>query len=1116
MQKARVGSGHSAARSGPLFLALVAAILCAGAGSLFAANVTDAGVNDTNGLKNIFEGATSGQTVTIDSGVTEIDLNGVNVVGTADNVTLQGQTTTDYHAMIGGFISSELSNKSTAVSFIGKSAMDSRIGAIVDEMVAAAPGTRIYNSDPNGATQPHGTISAPEGGFTIKNLTVSGTNSSVDKLTGASVYMGLIGSSFSRNTTDVNGMKSIENMAFINNVSEAHNGAYSVGVTTFFTQRRYDPITGAYLNTDIDETLDLLKGNLFMGNKSITWEDDPVNPNAGLRGNGGGLTAWLNITEMDSNVFVDNYVRGGHAFGGGAHVTSVGTMTKSLFYDNMAEGWHNVQGGGLYVSDAAGFGSVSDSMFVGNTAKAIGTLAGKSASGGGLAVRRGGSGTVADTIFAYNEAISESQGGNTTGGGMSGGNKFTSLTDSLFYGNVARKTYAGDTAGGAYGGALSFAPGLAGDTSFNIVNTGFYANQAVSTSGFGGGGAIAIASTGTGETADFRVNFRADAGKETVISGNTFNGKASGVYLGALSSAGGNAQRDFIFNIVAEDGGKVAMLDPITVDLNNGKAFTLINHDHGGDFIWNGINNVSAAAGATIVLEATSNTTFMEGFHLHNAGSGNAITINLDNSANVNMVLSGRNQNMALFEDADIINDAGAKLNAIYYGFTDYTGSWLLSDAATAQGTDLTTQDIVDEATGASTKVTLTTSGGETWVNMAYTGPTKAFASASKDAQNARPQINEAFSGLAASGLSAGQQAGLFASILDNPDNYLPSASIMAHADNAFSTHSGLLGQAMMVNNRSRSVYTGEGQVAAVTSGSGLASPVYGGDYGSSYNNFGRFRVWADYIGSRIDQDKKDGLSGYDVKNNGAVFGASYDFGCVWTVGGYFAYSDGDTDFDDVYASIDSDIYQGALFAQYRSNYSGWIASADLSFAHFDNDSKRHTYLGAHEASYDQNVYGAGLELGYEFKPWCNGRLTPFLGLRYQHMRQDRIRESGAGMNLDVDAVDADSFTSTLGINLAHDIVTDSCTFTPSVSAAWKHQYADRNVSSSYKFGGYSIVNDTSSIRKSRDSFEIGAAMSAMLVQKECFSFGLNGGYNASISSNRVEHNFYAGVELGF
>lgn len=1052
-------------------------------------------INDAADFQGALASAGNGETVTIGSGVTEIDLSGTIATVTGSGVTLQGAASFDLGQAISTHASQFLTNHSGYG--LDRNTLENSLNRLTTDLLANLPSTSIYNSD----TSTHGGIEAPSGGFSIKNLTFSGTNAYTDANTGASVYMGLVASSFSRNTTDVNGMKSIENVAFINNVSEAVNGAYSVGVTTFFSQRRYDA-SGNYLGVDVDETLDLLRGNLFMGNKSITREDDPNTPNAGLRGNGGGLTAWLNIAEMDSNIFVDNYVYGGHAFGGGAHVTSVDSMTKSTFYNNTAEGWHNVQGGGMYVSDAAGFGIISDSIFVGNTAtaKAVGTLTGKSASGGGLAVRRGGSGAITNTLFAYNEAVSESQGGSATGGGMSGGNRFESLSDSLFYANVARKTYAVDTVGGAYGGALSFSPGASGHTSFDIVNTSFYANQAISSSGFGGGGAIAIASTATGETADYNVNFKAGSGKSTVFSGNTYNGRANSIYLGALSSSGGTTSRNFVFNIEASSNGLVALMDPLKVDLNNGKTFTLINHAQGGTFIWDGVNDLSAGGGSFINLESGSKTIFEKGFHLHNAGSGNTISVDLDGGADLTMVLTGRNKNMALFEDATITGDAGANLAVVYQGFADYNDSWLLSDAATVQGAALNTEDWEDSATGAKTSVNLTSQGGETWVNLSYSGPTTPFARAGANANQGRYALQNAWENILLPGFSSDEaQTAYYSYILSDLDNYTAEA-FATQATIGLSTAYNISNQAITSNQRSWFSAKGPNQ------------PAFG-------DSEGQVRIWADFIGSRIDQDSRNKYSGYDVTNKGGVIGLSYDSGQTWSFGGYMSISDGETDYDDISAEIDTDIFQGGLFASYKAVTNGFGATMDVSYARMENDSTRRFIGDRYTGSFDQTVFGVGLDLSYEFNPWENGSITPFLNARYQSLDQDSFRESsGTGLlPLHVRSADGDTFTTVLGAKLEHNFQFKDSVLTPRLNLGWRHEFGDRDISTAYDIAGATLVTRADSVETASNSLDVGASFT--LVPLKCgngLDFGINAGYNASISSDRVEHNFYGGVEVKF
>lgn len=1101
----------------------LAAILLAGgvAAAPAAAQTTIDNTNVMNFDNILTSGISDGEIVTIDSGtVPSIDLNGVVTKITASNVTLQGSGSAyDFGADIRAAASALLASPpSSAGSLPTRTSLDGTLGGLGTSLKANKPTTNIYNSA--AATGTHGGISASQGGFSLKNLTFEGTVANIDASSGASKYMGLIASTFDRYTDeaslsenglarDGNGMGLIENVAFLNNVvnttayfdGTSNKQVHSVGNTIFFTQRRYDD-TGAYVSgQDRIETMEGIKSSLFIGN--VSNNDTSAISSVGNRDLSASGVGWVYLKTLESSYFADNAVNGGHhAFGGGLFAYAIGSITDSVFYNNKVASDHDAYGGAVY---ASGIGDISGSIFVGNEAQGLAYGQGRAAGALGGAINASGAtnqslmddpvnlsgiNSIANSLFAYNRAYN-STGEEAQGGAVNVARNFNTVSDSVFYGNSVESN------GDAYGGAISVNVNQAGMAT-TITDSLFYANS-VDSDGTGTGGAISFNMI-TADATGYTLNLAATAGGLTEFSGNTVNGVANSLYFGRHDSTK-DSQTDAVLNIRAATGGTVALLDPITVDFNNGKTFNLVNHDTGGTFIWDGINNLSADGGSFITLETDSTTIFKEGFHLHNGGSGNDITITLESGADLVMVLSGRNQNMALFEDATIINQ-GASLSAHYYGFTDQTGTWVLSDNASgAQATDLEVTNVVDPNTSASADIKLTYDNEKTYINIGYKAPTLPFFQASPNAESGRYALQGAWENILVPsfGADVGLQAAYFDAILSELNNYTAEA-FASQATIGLSTSYNIANQAITSNQRSWFSAKGPNQ------------PSFG-------DSEGQVRIWADFIGARIDQDSRNKYSGYDVTNKGAVFGLSYDSGHVWSFGGYMSVSDGNTDYDDIAAEIDTNIFQGGLFASYKAVTNGFGATLDVSYAKMENDSTRRFIGDRYEADFDQTVFGVGLDLSYEFNPWENGSITPFLNARYQSLDQDSFREySGTGLlPLHVRSADGDSFTTVLGAKLEHNFQFENTVLTPRLSLGWRHEFGDRDISTAYDIAGATLVTRANSVEAASNAFDLGASFT--LVPLKCGNgadFGINAGYNASISSDRVEHNFYGGLEVKF
>lgn len=1070
--------------------------------ALIAACIACTGVACAQDLKTELETASNGDTVVMTDD--EYDLDGTSIKITAGNVTLEGQADYDLGALVETGISNVLSGVAENEA-ISRSSLESTLRSLVDNIETKLPTTNIYNSEAADGT--HAGISAPHGGFSLKNMTLMGTTANMDASTGASKYMGLIASTFDRydsttDPTDGQGMGTVENVAFINNIVNSTGNIHNVGNTIFFTQRRYDA-TGTYVSgADRIETMDGIFGSVFIGNKVYA---DPTG-SVGNRDVGGAGVGWVHLETLESSLFADNGVYAGHhAFGGALFTYSIGTVVDTIFYNNVIASDHDGYGGALY---ASAIDSISGSIFVGNEAQGLDYGGGRAAGALGGAVNATGSATltnngrginlIEDSFFAYNRAYNET-GEEAWGGAVNVARTMGEIKNTVFYGNSA------ESDGTAFGGAihLNLNDAVMDNGRTTITDSLFY-NNSVSADGGGGGAAIAVNASNAAVTA-YAINLVATNGGLTEFAGNTVTNdtvtnEANSILIG--SSSGSPTQTDVTINVVAQTEGVVSLLDPIKVALDNGKTFDLVNHDAGGRFIWSGINDLSADGGSFVTFEDGSNTSLTKGYHLHSIG-GNDITVDFDGGAVVDLQVYKRNKDMAFFEDATIAGTNGSSIGvAGYYSFFDDKATWIVADGGTAGAVN--TSGIDTFAPNAESTFTLYTQGGNLYGTLDYRMDNSGFNSSSRNAWASKPAFQEIVDSF-----DGDEQAELFAAISANPENYVPS-SYLNFAEVALSANRITTQQALKANNRSRARTMGYADAGHASAGA-LASQTY-----DPACVGGKFRVWAEYIGARIDQDGKKGYSGYDADLDGAVLGFSYDFSDVFTLGGYFSYSDGSADFDIVSADFDSDIFQGGVFAQYRSNCSGWRATLDLSYTHMDNDATRYA-SGAYDSSFDQGVFSAGLEVGYEFTPWCNGRLTPFAGIRYQHLHQDSIHERGSGpMALQMDSLNADSFASTLGISLSHDFIGECTSFTPTVYAAWRHEFGDTDVSSSYRFVGYNTVTSVNSLDKKRDALEIGAAMSAILVRKQDFSFGLNGGYNALIGADRVEHNFYAGVEFRF
>lgn len=170
------------------------------------------------------------------------------------------------------------------------------------------------------------------------------------------------------------------------------------------------------------------------------------------------------------------------------------------------------------------------------------------------------------------------------------------------------------------------------------------------------------------------------------------------------------------------------------------------------------------------------------------------------------------------------------------------------------------------------------------------------------------------------------------------------------------------------------------------------------------------------------------------------------------------------------------------------------------------------------KGSFDQNIYGGGLELSYDWSPQSDPALvlTPFLAARYSHLEQDGFTESG-NLALKVGKTDADSFTTSLGLTAARDFsVSDTVILTPKATLGWRRQWADDTVSTRSSFVGSPVTFMSRSAEQDTDAAIVGAGLDVLFRREDGWDVGLKFGYGADISKNANDHNVFAGFEIRF
>jgi outer membrane autotransporter protein len=248
-----------------------------------------------------------------------------------------------------------------------------------------------------------------------------------------------------------------------------------------------------------------------------------------------------------------------------------------------------------------------------------------------------------------------------------------------------------------------------------------------------------------------------------------------------------------------------------------------------------------------------------------------------------------------------------------------------------------------------------------------------------------------------------------------------------------------------------------------------------------------KWGVWARGYGSWASAPSTASSASYDESGAGVIIGG--DAQITSKLVGGFAFNIGTNNVDSADgARNDINTYQGALYGKYAVDPHIYVAGL-AGFGWQDYDARRFI-VAPISASATSNYSGQGYRLygesGYAFHlagPLPDTTVTPYVGLGYLHTHVDSFTEAGGGgAALSVDAVDANSFTTSLGARATTSLRIGNTLLKPEVRVAWQHEWLDdsTNVQSAFASAPGSVFTVTGA-GFGRDSFIGGAGISTTL-----------------------------------
>jgi len=160
---------------------------------------------------------------------------------------------------------------------------------------------------------------------------------------------------------------------------------------------------------------------------------------------------------------------------------------------------------------------------------------------------------------------------------------------------------------------------------------------------------------------------------------------------------------------------------------------------------------------------------------------------------------------------------------------------------------------------------------------------------------------------------------------------------------------------------------------------------------------YGDNSVWFKPFGSFANQSDNKGVSGYDAKSYGAMFGADTKAGALGSLGASFGFANTNLDPDNVTSKVRLKTYQASIYGT-----KNLMEQTDLSWhvggGKQDNSSSRTTDdFGRANANYNSNFITAGAELSYAANISDNQKFIPSIRMNYSRVSDDGYTESGLG-----------------------------------------------------------------------------------------------------------------------
>lgn len=695
-----------------------------------------------------------------------------------------------------------------------------------------------------------------------------------------------------------------------------------------------------------------------------------------------------------------------------------------------------------------------------------------------------------------------------------------SILGSTFTNNTAEALISGDN---AYGGAVYQSQGILDVTDSSFIDNKAIANNMLASAG---GGAIFMDTSVAATSSTLNLKSTA-ASKEVIIRGNTSEvsgtKKYDGIYFG---NSGTNSLANAAFNIDTTTTGIVSLLDPVTVNMNNGMDFAMTKTGT-GRLNWDGENVFSTLNGDSKIDLLDGDVYFDENFTAASRGT----SLNQVNNFDVNVADAAKLSFSATREDASILgnkaifdfNDGNTANKSLTIGtgantvkldtsldreLLSFSRTYVLADGLAAG--DATTAAAGFDWSGSSLITDVRASGTQVLVDVGYANNWDQ-AYNSNNAQYAAQELLKQKNSDGTYRLSDAQAA----AIRNNPrastaELYMDGAKIFLNTATRFAENAVMIGLRQPFRTNEAQPAYGRRVASRRGANDAYESRAYGPDSG--------FRLWAGYFGDWRDMDSHSGFNGYKADTDGFVIGMNYDFSRQASIGIYGGYTSTDTRAHLISSNTDSDNYHFGVAGRVAPLVSlpNLCFFGDIAYVGSDNDTYRNVGGWHTTGSYDQDFWSIGIGAENTFR-FGDFSLIPSATLRWAYIDQDGLNEGGLS-GTHVDDFDKHAFYSRLGFDAGYDFKLQNAIITPKVGLGWRHDFSSRTFASNSFYMGVPnpITFRTTSARADRDSLDINLGISTVVDLSGKTKLGVDFGYQYNVSRHTDDHTIYAGVSLGF